>query len=295
MAVSGMTGFGRAEGAVANTRWIWEAKSVNGRGLDLKLRLPPGFDTLEAPVREAAAKRFKRGSIQAGLTLKRAESAGGARLDEAFIAAIVRAGEPYVDSGQVAPARWDGLLALRGAFVSEDEAEETPEARAALEAELITGAQAALDALKSARRQEGRTLAGVLAAMTDRMDALVTAAGAEAAAAPEAQRARLLARLQSVAPEVQLDPQRLAQEAAIIAARADVQEELERLAAHAAEARALLAKPEAAGRRLDFLAQELTREANTLCSKSSELTLTRIGLDLKAVIDQFKEQAANVE
>lgn len=295
MTISGMTGFGRAEGEAGGVRWVWEAKSVNGRGLDVKLRLPPGFDALEPAVREAAGQRFKRGSVQAGLSLKRAESTAGAKLDHAYIASLIAAGQPFVDRGEVAPPRWDGLLALRGAFVAEDEAEETPEMRAALDAALIAGARAALDALDGARKQEGRTLAGVFSAMIDRVDALVAAARAEAGVAPANVTARLKARLDALAPEVQLDAQRFAQEAALIAAKADVAEELERLAAHASEARALIAKPEAAGRRLDFLAQELTREANTLCSKSSELSLTRIGLDLKTVIDQFKEQAANVE
>lgn len=295
MAVSGMTGFGRAEGAADGVRWIWEAKSVNGRGLDLKLRLPPGFDSLEPAIREAAAKRFKRGSIQANLNLRRDESVAAARLDQAFIDGLIEASKPYVASGDVALPRWDGLLMVRGAFAQEDEAEETPETRAALEGLLIAGVREAFDMLDRARRQEGKTLAGVLNALIDRIEVLVDAARAEAGAAPEAITERLRQRLLQIAPEIQIDPQRFAQEAALIAARADVAEELERLEAHAAEARQLIGKPEPAGRRLDFLSQELTREANTLCSKSSELALTRLGLDLKTAIDQLKEQAANVE
>ncbi len=295
MAVSGMTGFGRAEGALAGVRWIWEAKSVNGRGLDVKLRLPPGFDAIEPAVREAAAQRFRRGSLQVGLTLKREETIAAARLDQAFIDAVIAAAKPYVARGDVEPPRWDGLLALRGAFVQEEDGALSEEARAAFETALIAGAGAAFDALAEARRQEGRVLAGVLAASIDRLDALIAAARAEAGIAPAAITERLRQRLASVAPEVVIDPQRFAQEAALIAARADVAEELERLAAHAAEARAMIGKPEPAGRRLDFLSQELTREANTLCSKSSELALTRIGIDVKTVIDQFREQAANVE
>ncbi|MET0181669.1 MAG: YicC/YloC family endoribonuclease [Caulobacterales bacterium] len=295
MAVSGMTGFGRAEGAAHGVRWIWEAKSVNGRGLDVKLRLPPGFDALEPVVREAAAKRFKRGSLQANLNLRREESAAVARLDKVFIEALIDASKPYVAAGAVAAPRWDGLLQVRGAFSQDDEAEQSAEEKTAFESVLIGGVHQAFDALNESRRAEGRTLAGVFGAMIDRVDNLVALARAEASAAPEAIVERLRTRLQQLAPEIQIDPQRFAQEAALIAARADVAEELERLAAHAAEARSLIAKPEPAGRRLDFLAQELTREANTLCSKSSELTLTRIGLDLKTVIDQLKEQAANVE
>jgi uncharacterized protein (TIGR00255 family) len=186
-------------------------------------------------------------------------------------------------------------LAVRGVVVSEDADDMSDEARAALEAALLAGFEGALDALARARAQEGRALAGVLTELADRMDALIVRARASAAAAPAAALERIRSRLSGLAPDVQLDPQRLAQEAALAAARADVQEELERLAAHAGELRALLSMPEPAGRRLDFLGQELTREANTLCSKSADLELTRIGLDLKTVVDQIKEQAANVE
>lgn len=295
MAVSGMTGFGRAEGAAGTTQWAWEAKSVNGRGLDVKLRLPPGFDALEAAVREAAQQRFRRGSVQIGLMLKRVETGAGARLDLGFLKDVVEASRPLIETGLVAPARWDGLLALRGAFAQDDDIEETPETRAVLDAALVAGMSAALDALAEARRQEGRVLAGLLTALIDRIDGLVAQARADASAAPGALQERLRQRLADLAPEVRADPQRFAQEAALLAAKADVREELERLSAHAQEVRAMLAKPEPAGRRLDFLAQELTREANTLCSKSSELSLTRIGIDLKTAIDQLKEQAANVE
>lgn len=296
MAVSGMTGFGRAEGVVAGLRWIWEARSVNGRGLDVKLRLPPGYDALEPAIREAAQQRFKRGSIQASLNIRRDEAQPSARIDLAFLQSAVDAGKPFIASGAVEKPRWDGLLALRGAFAQDDDAvSEGEESKQAIDAALVAGIGAALDALADARRQEGRTLAGVLGALVDRLDSLVTAARAEAGVAPQNIIERLRMRLAQLSPEVQIDPQRFAQEAALIAAKADVAEELARLEAHAAEARALISKPEPAGRRLDFLSQELTREANTLCSKSSELALTRIGLDLKTAIDQLKEQAANVE
>ncbi len=169
------------------------------------------------------------------------------------------------------------------------------EYRAALEAALLAGFDNALGTLALARQAEGRALAAVFSEAADRMDALISAARASAAAAPGAALERIRQRLDALAPDVKLDPARVAQEAAIAATRADVQEELERLAAHTVELRALLTKPEPAGRRLDFLSQELTREANTLCSKSADLELTRIGLDLKTVVDQIKEQAANVE
>lgn len=296
MTISGMTGFARAEGEAQGARWLWEVKSVNGRALDLKLRMPPGFDALELAAREAAAKRFKRGSLQANLNLTRDLGAQRpVRLDMAFLEAIIEAGRPFVESGVVAPPRWDGLLQLRGAFAADEADAPDEEARAALNAALLQGLGEALDGLNEARLSEGRMLGAALGGLLDQMSALVLLARGSAATAPGAALARIQQRLAALSPDIQLDPQRLAQEAALAASRADIEEELERLNAHVAEARALLNKPEAVGRRFDFLGQELTREANTLCSKSGDLALTRIGLDLKALVDQFKEQAANVE
>jgi uncharacterized protein (TIGR00255 family) len=294
MTISGMTGFARAEGEHAGQRWIWELKSVNGRALDLKLRLPSGLDALEPPARAAAAQRFKRGSLQASLTLAReAGAASPVRIDMDLVQRLIAAREPF--DKQTAKPRWDGLLAVRGVVVGEDVAEASEEERNALNAALLDGLERAFDTLAFARQAEGRMLATALAEAADRMDALIASARSSAAAAPAAVAERIRQRLDALAPDTKLDPARIAQEAAIVASKADVQEELERLAAHALELRALLTKPEPAGRRLDFLSQELTREANTLCSKSGDLELTRIGLDLKAVVDQIKEQAANVE
>lgn len=290
-----MTGFARAEGVHAAMRWVWEVKSVNGRALDLKLRLPPGFDALEPPARAVAALRFKRGSLQASLTLAREGERAAVRIDMEAVEKLIAAGEAFVAAGRAAPPRWDGVLALRGVLVSDELGGESEETRAALEGAVLSGLNAALDRLLDARLAEGRMLAGLLGAHCDRLDDLIAAARENAAAGPAAVSERIRARLAALAPEVQVDAQRLAQEAALIAAKADVREELDRLAAHAGELRALIKSPEPAGRRLDFLSQELTREANTLCSKSGDLQLTRIGLDLKAVVDQIKEQAANVE
>lgn len=291
-----MTGFARAEGEHQGQRWIWELKSVNGRSLDLKLRIPPGFDALEQPARAAANAKFKRGSLQANLQLARAaEGAANVRVDLDLARKLIEAGEVFVNEKRVKKPRWDGVLQARGVILAEDGAEMSEEARAALEAALLAGFAEALEGLEAARRAEGRSLAAILTEAADRLDALIAAARASAATAPAALLERIRQRLQALGPELRLDPARLAQEAALAAARADVAEELERLAAHALELRALISKPEPAGRRIDFLSQELTREANTLCSKSSELELTRIGLDLKTVVDQIKEQAANVE
>ncbi len=291
-----MTGFARAEGEHAGQRWIWEAKSVNGRGLDMKLRLPPGFDTLEQPARVLAGRAFKRGSLQVSLTLARdAAAAPPVRIDMALVEKLLAAGEPLIEAKRVKAPRWDGVLALRGVVVSEDVAELSEAARAALEAALIAGFEQVLSKLLEARASEGRMLTGVLGELVDRMDGLIARARQSAAVAPAAALERIRTRLAGLGSDIQFDPQRLAQEAALAATRTDVQEELERLVAHAGELRALLASPEPAGRKLDFLGQELTREANTLCSKSSELELTRIGLELKSVVDQIKEQAANDE
>jgi uncharacterized protein (TIGR00255 family) len=294
MTISGMTGFARAEGEHAGQRWIWELRSVNGRGLDLKLRLPPGFDALEPQARAAANAKFKRGSMQATLNLARDPGAAPPiKIDLALVERLLAAGESF--EGRVKKPSWDGLLAVRGVVQSEDAVELSEAERVAFEVALMAGFTVALDGLADARQTEGRALAAIFSEAADRMDALIAAARTSASAAPAAALERIRQRLESLAPELKIDPTRLAQEAAIAATRADVQEELERLAAHALELRTLISKPEAAGRRLDFLSQELTREANTLCSKSADLELTRIGLDLKTVVDQIKEQAANVE
>lgn len=296
MAISGMTGFGRSDGAVAGRRWIWETRSVNGRGLDIKTRLPSGMEALEGVVREAATQRFKRGSIQTTLTISRdAEAGGGISIDHALVTRLLDAGERYVADGRVSAARWDGLLQVRGVITVDEAVEDATETRALVEAAARDGIAAAFDGLAAARAQEGRVLTGVLEALVARIEALTHAARENAAAAPAALAARLQERLAALAPDVILDPSRLAQEAALLASKADVREEVERLQAHADEARSLIRDPEPAGRRLDFLSQELNREANTLCSKSSDLALTRIGLDLKTAIDQFREQCANVE
>jgi uncharacterized protein (TIGR00255 family) len=294
MTISGMTGFARAEGEHAGQRWIWELKSVNGRGLDVKLRTPPGFDAIEPAVRAATNAKFKRGSVQASLSLARdAAAAPPLKIDVELAERLIAAGEQF--KGRAAKPRWDGILSIRGVVQSEDAADQSEEERAALEAALIAGFSVALEGLAQARQAEGRSLATIFSDSADRLDAGIAAARVCAAAAPAAALDRIRQRLESLAPELKIDPQRLAQEAAIAATRADVQEELERLSAHAGELRSLITKPEPAGRRLDFLSQELTREANTLCSKSADLELTRIGLDLKTVVDQIKEQAANVE
>ena len=208
---------------------------------------------------------------------------------------MLRRPRSYVSREGLADAVIDGLLQVRGVLVSQDALEETPAARAEFDAVVADGLATVLDGLVAARDQEGRALADILRNLVAAIEASTLSARATAATAPGALAARLKDRIEALAPDVSIDPGRFAQEAAMLASKADVMEELERLQAHAAEARALIAGPDPAGRRLDFLAQELNREANTLCSKSSDLALTRIGLDLKTAIDQFREQCANAE
>jgi uncharacterized protein (TIGR00255 family) len=292
-AISSMTGFARTEGAFGGRRWAWEARSVNGRALDLKLKLASGCEALEPAVREGVAQRFRRGSLQISLNVARETSVAPVRIDTALVERLLEAGKPWIDAGRIATPSWDGILAVRGVLLSEDAQEVEAAGAAGIEAALQTGMRDVLDALAEARAREGADLTVSLASRCGELRDLVSRARTSAAVAPAALMERLQKRIDALAVDV--EPARFAQEAALLASKADVHEELERLDAHVGEAERLLAGGDSAGRRLEFLAQELNREANTLCSKSSEIELTRIGLELKAVIDQVRELSANVE
>ena len=295
MALVSMTGFADAQGAREGARWRWEAKSVNGRGLDLRLRMPPGFDGIEPAARMLANERFRRGSIQVALTYEEADTAGGLRVDPVALAAAVRIAKEVAAETGLQPARIDGLLALKGVIVQADGGLGDATERAKRDAAILETLAAAFDALRRARKTEGAKLATILTSQIDEIARLTAEAGTLAATQPAALRDRLSAQLKELLEPGAIQEDRLAQEAALLAARADVREELDRLAAHVQEALTLLASEDAIGRKLDFLAQEFNREANTLCSKSSDIQLTRTGLALKAAIDQFREQAQNVE
>jgi len=296
MALSSMTGFARAEGTFGAWRWAWELRSVNARGLDLRLRVPAGFEDIDAAARAEAAKALARGSISGGLTLKRDERVGAYRINTALLDRLAEAAAAYAGRPGLAPARVDGLLAVKGVVEPvEAGSDEVEEERAPLVAALLAGFGAALAELGRARTQEGARLAAVVRAQVDRIEALTLAAEAVPGRDPEAVAARLAAQVRALVTTGELDVQRLHQEAVLLATRADVREELDRLLAHVAQARGLLAAGGPAGRRLDFLAQEFNREANTLCSKSNDAELTRIGLELKTVVDQLREQVQNVE
>jgi uncharacterized protein (TIGR00255 family) len=291
-----MTGFADARGAHSGLRWRWEAKSVNGRGLDFRFRAPIGYEALEVGARTLAAERFKRGSLQVVLTVAAEDNGRGFRIDPAALADAVRIAKRVADETGLAPARVDGILALKGVVVQEESAALNDEARMARDAALLATIADAFDLLKSARAAEGAKLETILLRQVGEIERLTAEARLLAAQQPLALRERMMTQLKDLLPPASnLSEERIAQEVALLAARADLREELDRLSAHCQEARALIRAPEPAGRKLDFLAQEFNREANTLCSKSSDIQLTHVGLALKAVIDQFREQVQNVE
>ena len=295
MTFASMTGFAESTGSHEGLRWRWEAKSVNGRSLDMRLRTPPGYDGLEPPARRLAGERFLRGALQISLTIEPQESVRGLTVDAAALASAVKIAREIAAETGLAPARVDGLLALKGVIVADEPAMLDPVARAHRDAAILESLAAAFDRLVKERCSEGAKLAALMAAQIGEIEKLVGEAGRLAAAQPEALRARLTAQLKELLDGAPVSEDRLAQEVALLALKGDVREELDRLTAHVQDARALIASGKGVGRKLDFLSQEFNREANTLCSKSSDIALTRTGLALKAVIDQFREQAQNVE
>jgi uncharacterized protein (TIGR00255 family) len=292
--LASMTGFAESAGSHEGLRWRWEAKSVNGRNLDMRLRLPPGFDALEPPARRLAAERFQRGSFQIALIVEQQETARGLRIDSAALASAIRLAREIEAETGLPAARVDGLLALKGVIVQDDIAPTDQVARGHRDAAILESLTLAFDLLGRGRCAEGVKLAVVLSAQVDEIARLVGEAGRLAAGQAPALKERLAAQINELLAQPVAED-RLAQEAALLAVRADVREELDRLTAHVQDARGLLASGRGIGRKLDFLAQEFNREANTLCSKSADIALTRAGLALKAVIDQFREQAQNVE
>jgi uncharacterized protein (TIGR00255 family) len=296
MSLESMTGFARASGETAAASVAWEVKSVNGKALDLRFRLPPGYERIEPLARQALQKRFVRGNVQAALIVSRVAGTGVQPIvNERFLRDLAGLAKRLEEQFQVVPASADGLLALRG-VLEVPEAGETDEGRAELDAAILAALERALDGLAEARRTEGAALGHVLLGHVDAIEALTARAEADPSRQPAAIRARLaeqVALLTEAAPG--LDEARLHAEAAFLATKADIREEIDRLRTHVASGRALLAAGGPVGRKLDFLAQEFNRESNTLCSKSNAGSVTAIGLELKAVVDQFREQVQNLE
>jgi len=295
MTLMSMTGFARSDGTRGDLQWFWELRSVNNRGLDLRLRVPGGYDALEAEIRPRVKERISRGSIQASLQVQREMAAPEVRINMPVLHQILSVAEVLRERVDAAPPRLDGLLALKG-VVELVEPQEGDEEAAARRAAMAASFDAALDALVAARAEEGARIGAVLAAQLDSIAALSKAAAALPARRPEAVRERLSALVRRlIETSDQLDPDRLHQEAVLLAAKADIQEELDRLDSHVEAARQLLQAEGAVGRRLEFLAQEFNRETNTLCAKAAEVSLSTIGLELKSVVDQFREQVQNIE
>jgi uncharacterized protein (TIGR00255 family) len=295
MALSSMTGFARGHGVSGAYAWSWELKSVNAKGLDLRLRLPPGWDAIEQPARARAAEVLSRGTVYANLTVAREGVAPVVRVNEQVLDAVLATMRSLAGKMEAAPPSLDGILALKG-VIEVAEAEESEEERRAAEAAVVVGFGEVLAGLIEMRWHEGETLGRVLSARLSEIAALAARAEAAPGRKPEAIRARLAEQVAALlANSDRFDADRLHQEAILIAAKADVREELDRLVAHVAQAQKLVGEGGAVGRRLDFLAQELNREANTLCAKANDVELTNIGLELKSVVEQFREQVQNLE
>ena len=295
MALSSMTGFARSHGASGPYAFEWELKSVNAKGFDLRMRLPPGWDELEAPSKKRAAEMLTRGTIYASLNIKRTGAASTVRVNEEVLSSIVRiAGELAAKIDAVAPSI-DGLLAIKGVVeVVEPESSEAEDKAA--KAAATAAFEQALSDLVAMRRREGTALGQILSQRMDEMERLANRAEAAPGRKPEAIKARLAEQVAALLESSdRFDADRLNQEAILMAAKADIREELDRIASHIAQAREMIGKGGPVGRRLDFLAQEFHREVNTCCSKANDLELTNTGLEMKSVIEQFREQVQNLE
>jgi uncharacterized protein (TIGR00255 family) len=295
MALSSMTGFSRAHGAAGAHAWSWELKSVNAKGLDIRFRLPPGWDAVEVQARQRATEKLSRGTVYCNLTAERKGVAPAVKINEPVLNAVIATLHQLSGKLDAAAPTLDGILALKGVMeVSEED--EREEERAAAEAAVIAGFDAALADLVAMRRHEGDALGSILNTRLDEIATLTARAEAAPGRKPEAIMARL-AELDATLMNAsqRFDSDRLYQEAIMLASKVDVREELDRLSAHVAQAQKLLRDGGPAGRRLDFLAQELNRESNTLTAKANDVELTNVGLELKSTVEQFREQVQNLE
>ena len=296
MAVRSMTGFARVDGHDQAVTWFWEVRSVNGRGLDVRLRLPPGGEGLEEPVRKLASERLTRGNITVQLTQRRSETASRIVVNVAALDQLLEISEALRERLGAPPPTVEGLLSLRGVLESVEMADDQAVV-AEREAHQLSDLMRALDQLVKARVGEGARLAVAIGGQVDRIEELVGAVERSPARTPDAIGARLAAAIERLVGEKarEFDADRLHQEAVLLATKADLEEELQRLRTHISAARELLGEGGAIGRRFDFLVQEFNREANTLCSKANDTEITRAGLEMKSVIDQMREQVQNIE
>ena len=295
MALSSMTGFARSHGVSGTYAWSWELKSVNAKGLELRLRIPPGWDAIEVPARAKAAETLSRGNVYANLTVTREGAVPVVRINDQVLAAVLAALKSLSGRVDAERPRLDGVLGIKGVVEIIDE-EESEESRRTAEAAIVAGFTQALAGLSDMRRHEGDALGKILTGRLDEIAKLSGRAEAVPGRQPEAIKKKIAEQVAALLDASgRFDTDRLHQEAILIATKADIREELDRLTAHVAQARKLLSGGGAVGRRLDFLSQELNRETNTLCSKSNDVELTNIGLELKSVVEQFREQVQNLE
>ncbi|ODT99671.1 MAG: YicC family protein [Rhodospirillales bacterium SCN 65-16] len=297
--IASMTGYSRAQGSDDRRRWVWEARSVNGRNLEIRCRVPQGFERLENPARTAVGGHVKRGNVSLTLTIASERQSKPLSINRTLLAelgALVE--EVRRTTGAAAPSA-DGLLRVRGVVEEEEDSAESEEALAKLDRALQSTLDDALKSLVAARAAEGKALTGVIEGHVAEIESLCVRAAERAQAQMGTVRQRFLGQLAEVLEHVPaLSEERFAQEVALLVGKADVREELDRLTAHIAQARSLLAdaRPDnPVGRKFDFLCQEFNREANTLCSKSADIELTRIGIDLKGAVERMREQVQNVE
>ncbi len=295
MTLQSMTGFSRATGEYLGNAFAWELKSVNGKGLEVRLRLPPGLERVEQPVKQAFQKLFSRGQFYATLNLSKQGVAASPVVNDVFLRDLAGLAKRLEEQFGCAPPTADGLLALRGVLEFADPVA-SEEETAAFDAAILASLDQALAGLSDARRTEGAALGVLLLGHVDEIEALALKAEADPSRQPKAIRARLAEQVRMVMDAMPtLDEGRLNMEAAFLATKADISEEIDRLKTHVASARSLLSDGGAVGRKLDFLSQEFNRESNTLCSKSNAAAITAIGLELKAVVDRFREQVQNLE
>lgn len=297
--IASMTGYARAQGSDDQRRWVWEARSVNGRNLEIRCRVPQGFDRLENPSRGAVGGRMKRGNVSLSLTITSERQAKPLSINRTLLAELATLVEEVRKSTGAAPPSADGLLRVRGVIEEEEAGDESEEALAVLDKALQATLDEALKALVSSRAAEGKALAKVIDGHVTEIESLCGRATERALAQIGTVRARFETQLAELLGRVPaLSEERFAQEVALLVGKADVREELDRLSAHIAQARTLLADARSdnpVGRKFDFLCQEFNREANTLCSKSADIELTRIGIDLKGAVERMREQVQNVE
>ncbi|MEM9014117.1 MAG: YicC/YloC family endoribonuclease [Pseudomonadota bacterium] len=289
-----MTGFARSEAESSGFRWVWELKSVNGRGLDIRLRMPAGFDSLEPEIRKRTKSQLARGSVSVGLAIKSENRDVRYRINRDALDDALAMIERISIRVQCAPPQPEGILALRGVIEPDDENNE-PSSNDKLFKEILVDFDDCLKLLLASRRTEGTAMASIIADQVDALEGLASSVRSHAEKSPDALRERLLDQVRPLLEQTTLAEDRVVQEVAIMASKADIREEIDRLDAHISAGRELLRNGGAIGRQLDFLTQEFNREANTLCSKAADITTKKMGLEMKSIIDQLREQVQNIE